>query len=150
MFKIRRSRDRLIFNMGITIPGKTVFILRRGFVTTVDINHKYNSSYNRECWLAAIAAIITSVHIIIFKSPQHHWRCTRSSYDLQCRDRIGYQFGNAYDSHQSPLLVRVSNSYYFNCFWVIFATETNSGLGVGLYICISRLRGIRLIFMMVS
>ena len=30
MLKIRRSRDRLIFNMGIPIPylGKTVFILR--------------------------------------------------------------------------------------------------------------------------
>ena len=30
MLKIRRSRDRLIFNMGIPIPGKTVFILRQG------------------------------------------------------------------------------------------------------------------------
>ena len=30
MLKIRRSHDRLIFNMGIPIPGKTVFILRRG------------------------------------------------------------------------------------------------------------------------
>ena len=30
MLKIRRSRDRLIFNMGIPIPGKTVFILKRG------------------------------------------------------------------------------------------------------------------------
>ena len=28
MLKIRRSCDRLIFNMGIPIPGKTVFILR--------------------------------------------------------------------------------------------------------------------------
>ena len=30
MLKIRRSRDRLIFNMGIPIPRKTVFILRQG------------------------------------------------------------------------------------------------------------------------
>ena len=30
MLKIRRSHDRLIFNMGIPIPGKTVFILRQG------------------------------------------------------------------------------------------------------------------------
>ena len=30
MLKIRRSRDRLIFNMGIPIPGKDSFILRRG------------------------------------------------------------------------------------------------------------------------
>ena len=30
MLKIRRSRDRLIFNMGIPYLGKTVFILRRG------------------------------------------------------------------------------------------------------------------------
>ena len=30
MLKIRRSLDRLIFNMGILIPGKTIFILRRG------------------------------------------------------------------------------------------------------------------------
>ena len=26
------SRDRLIFNMGIPIPGKTVLILRQGFL----------------------------------------------------------------------------------------------------------------------
>ena len=30
MLKIRRSWDRLIFNMGIPIPAKTVFILRQG------------------------------------------------------------------------------------------------------------------------
>ena len=30
MLKIRRSHDRLIFNMAIPILGKTVFILRRG------------------------------------------------------------------------------------------------------------------------
>ena len=30
MLEIRRSCDRLIFNIGITIRGKTVFILRRG------------------------------------------------------------------------------------------------------------------------
>ena len=30
MLKIRRSRDRLILNMAIPIPGKMVFILRRG------------------------------------------------------------------------------------------------------------------------
>ena len=30
ILKIRRSRDRLIFNMGILYPGKTVFILRQG------------------------------------------------------------------------------------------------------------------------
>ena len=29
MIKIRRSRDRRVFNMGIPIPG-TVFILKRG------------------------------------------------------------------------------------------------------------------------
>ena len=28
MVKIRGSRDRLIFNMGVPIPGKTVFVLR--------------------------------------------------------------------------------------------------------------------------
>ena len=30
MLKLRRSRDRLIFNIGIPFLGKTVFILRRG------------------------------------------------------------------------------------------------------------------------
>ena len=30
MLKIRRSRDRLIFNVGIPYPEKTVSILRRG------------------------------------------------------------------------------------------------------------------------
>ena len=30
MLKIRRSHDRLIFNTEIPIPGKPVFILRRG------------------------------------------------------------------------------------------------------------------------
>ena len=29
MLNIRRSLDRLIFNMGIPIPGTTVFILRQ-------------------------------------------------------------------------------------------------------------------------
>ena len=29
MLNIRQSHDCLIFNMGIPIPGKTVFILRR-------------------------------------------------------------------------------------------------------------------------
>ena len=32
MLKIRRSHYRLIFNMGILYPGKTVFILRRGLI----------------------------------------------------------------------------------------------------------------------
>ena len=30
MLEIRRSRDRLIFNRGIPIPGKTDFVLRLG------------------------------------------------------------------------------------------------------------------------
>ena len=30
MLKVRRSCDGLIFKMGILIPGKTVFILKRG------------------------------------------------------------------------------------------------------------------------
>ena len=30
MLKIRRYNDRLTFNMGIALPRKTVFILRRG------------------------------------------------------------------------------------------------------------------------
>ena len=46
MLKIRRSRDRLIFNMGIPIPGKDGLILRRGpgslcdlVISTHDIGH---------------------------------------------------------------------------------------------------------------
>ena len=30
IIKIRRSEDRLIFVMEITVPGKTVFVLKRG------------------------------------------------------------------------------------------------------------------------
>ena len=30
MLKIRRSSDRLIFNMEIPVPGSTLFILKRG------------------------------------------------------------------------------------------------------------------------
>ena len=33
----RRSHVRLIFNMGIRIPGKTVFILRRGLVPVAEL-----------------------------------------------------------------------------------------------------------------
>ena len=35
MLKIRRSRDRLVFNMGILYLEKTVFILRRGPVSLI-------------------------------------------------------------------------------------------------------------------
>ena len=33
MLKIRRSHDRLIFNMGIPVPGKMVFVLKWGPVS---------------------------------------------------------------------------------------------------------------------
>ena len=38
MLKIRRSRNRLIFNLGILIPGKTVFIFKRAQITC---SHKF-------------------------------------------------------------------------------------------------------------
>ena len=41
MLKIRRSRDRLIFNMGITIPGKALFTLNRALVSAPEELTKY-------------------------------------------------------------------------------------------------------------
>ena len=48
MFKIRRSHDRLIFNMGNPIPGKTVFILERAldiFVSSFLTKHSPRNKF---------------------------------------------------------------------------------------------------------
>ena len=41
MLKIRRPLGRLIFNMGIAIPGKTVFLIETAPWLPVDQFHKY-------------------------------------------------------------------------------------------------------------
>ena len=40
MLKIRRSLGRLIFNMGIAIPGKTVFLIETAPRSAESVNHK--------------------------------------------------------------------------------------------------------------
>ena len=68
MLKIRRSRDRLIFNMGIPIPGKTVFILRQGpgVLVAVPMKALLSSHYFHysDVILGAIASQITGVTIV--------------------------------------------------------------------------------------
>ena len=39
MLKIRRPLGRLIFNMGITIPGKTIFLIETAPMSLLDNNH---------------------------------------------------------------------------------------------------------------
>ena len=56
MIKIRRSHDRLIFIMEITIPRKTVFILRRGPVENV-----LPASLLIYAYMAYITMIVTEV-----------------------------------------------------------------------------------------
>ena len=50
MAKIRRSRDRLTFNMGIPIPGKTVFILRRpgGRLNIQTLSYQYRDLHVKD------------------------------------------------------------------------------------------------------
>ena len=56
MLKIRRSRDRLIFNMGIPYLGNTVFILKRGpcgfRVISVDYEKVYTNGWYFEIYVA--------------------------------------------------------------------------------------------------
>ena len=63
MLKIRRPLGRLIFNMGIAIPGKTVFLIETApcFWHICDCNSALRLSYN----ISIITAIysLRSVHI---------------------------------------------------------------------------------------
>ena len=65
MLKIRRSRDRLIFNMGIPIPGKMLFILRRSpevcYDTVVELYVMHN-------FLMHLQSAASTVHNMYTKS----------------------------------------------------------------------------------
>ena len=52
MLKIRRPLGRLIFNMGIAIPGKTVFLIETApWVQYIDSNDKYFCSFTEHMLL---------------------------------------------------------------------------------------------------
>ena len=65
MLKIRRPTGRLIFNMGIPIPGKTVFYIETGPCSLVSISEFFNHSH---------CGLITPYCI---NKPSHH--CINSS-----------------------------------------------------------------------
>ena len=66
MFKIRRSRDRLIFNMEIPISEQTVFILRRAMESTItsgQLDFCYFTDYT--IFISAGSAAVISTAILI-------------------------------------------------------------------------------------
>ena len=78
MLKLRPSCDRLIFNMGIPIPGKTVFILRQGpgsYFSGVPCSifgtaYKRSQLWRKQCRLDTIARrvpwLMYTVHALLF------------------------------------------------------------------------------------
>ena len=68
MLKIRRPLGRLIFNMGIAIPGKTVFLIETAPSTR---NTEYNISFGR-LWK----------HILSTCAGHKHWREQRQHDDV--------------------------------------------------------------------
>ena len=66
MLKIRRPLGRLIFNMGIAIPGKTVFLIETGpwcplQSSTLQIKAEYTETGPRAYWCPAILSFQTGM-----------------------------------------------------------------------------------------
>ena len=57
VFKIRWSRDCLIFNMGILIPGKTVFVLRQGPGGCRTVSKDWNMASNWSVWFTLVRLV---------------------------------------------------------------------------------------------
>ena len=95
MLKIRRSQYYLIFNMGIPIDGKTVFIMRQGSEsvkhvhTSWDIQHTQASSMLSSVYLA----ICIFLHMIIF---------TQSLILYYCLNPVGIDISTIH--HLFPLI----------------------------------------------
>ena len=54
MLKIRRPLGRLIFNMGIAIPGKTVFLIEMAPCVFREILKEYDRDISKAHWTALI------------------------------------------------------------------------------------------------
>ena len=67
MLKIRRPLGRLIFNMGIAIPGKTVFLIEtapRALVTTVlNKNDHQAVKYSKMIKVSQMICLCVHLHI---------------------------------------------------------------------------------------
>ena len=62
MLKISLSHDRLIFNMGIPIPGKTVFILRQGLDTIMIVISYCHDGFSVISWILYCCACV--IHVV--------------------------------------------------------------------------------------
>ena len=79
MLKIRRSRDRLIFNMGIPYLGRTVFILKRG-----------PAAYQGRTWHAMIA--YTTVYSLAMRWCPHCLQIIKRVYDNRAMPLLKYLY----------------------------------------------------------
>ena len=77
--KIRRSRDCLIFNMGIPIPGRTAFVLRRDpghvnvmFDVDVELSHYRSQTIRKSIILETHTAINDQNIVYDFTSNKYH------------------------------------------------------------------------------
>ena len=90
MLKIRRPLGRLIFNMGIAIPGKTVFLIETAprifsYMNSLEVVHAWRASCF-ENWNRPLKFILKHIETIISQLGYHcvvifHWySCQRSSW----------------------------------------------------------------------
>ena len=63
MLKIRRPLGRLIFNMGIAIPGKTVFLIETASWVRWTLPEQHNGIYQSCCLMQSIFHLIISQQI---------------------------------------------------------------------------------------
>ena len=64
MLKIRRPLGRLIFNMGIAIPGKTVFLIE----TAPRLRHNNDMNYYRSCIYSSVFEKLKCSFLMILMS----------------------------------------------------------------------------------
>ena len=67
MLKIRRPLRRLIFNMGIAIPGKTVFLIETA-PWLQSIGHRQMKDETRNIYVVGYGAPYTRCLVILLKS----------------------------------------------------------------------------------
>ena len=106
MLKIRRPLGRLIFNMGIAIPGKTVFLIETAprylrylcdGNTMVKIRQSCHTWPNVElfwCWRWNIWALVIKYHACWCTVPVHqqawYWLCRADNMYCWCRVNLIY------------------------------------------------------------
>ena len=65
MLKIRRPLGRLIFNMGIAIPGKTVFLIETAPWGSTSIRHQSNTFAPERCVIEIDLGIFCYLRVCI-------------------------------------------------------------------------------------